>query len=178
MADTGSAIGVMLVLFVGLAVVSLIMIFTGSLGGQTYTLVEPQLELIAQDMTADSFTASNTSAITLDHDDVVEGTLVIYNSTVNLGLGNFTINYDDGTVLLIGVAYNGGALLANYTYGDLDIENAARGSIVSSFNATKTGAQYLPLVVLAVVIFIVLALVLSASSLAQGGFGRGGGSAL
>ena len=102
------AVSSIIVLFVGLAVVTLIIIFSGSLGGQTWQLVEADVDAI-----------TNTT-----------------------------------------------------------IKESVKQSVISSFEAQATGAQYLPLVVLAVVIFIVLALVLSASSLAQGGFGRGGGSAL
>jgi hypothetical protein len=101
------AVSAIITLIVGVAVATLVQIFTGALGGQTYNLVEPNINNIS----------------------------------------------------------------------DATIKQYVKDSIVSSFSAQKQTSQYLPIIVLAVVIFIVLALVLGMGSL-TGGMGGGRTSAL
>jgi len=101
---TGGAVGAIITLIVGVGVSVLVLIFVGALGGQTYNLVEPDINAIT-----------------------------------------------NGT-----------------------IQGSVRASIVSGFDALEQTGNYLPIIVLAVVISLVLALVLGFTA-----FGRaGGGSAL
>lgn len=58
-----------------------------------------------------------------------------------------------------------------------DISTAINDSILSGFTTLQTTSSYVPLIVLAVIIFIVLTLVLGFTSFSGGGMG-GGGSAL
>lgn len=57
------------------------------------------------------------------------------------------------------------------------IQSYVRGSIGSAFDALQQTGSYLPIIVLAVIIFLVLGLVLGMTML-TGGFGGGRGSAL
>lgn len=103
---TGGAIGAIIMLIVGVGVSVLVLIFVGALGGQTYELVEPDIDAIT-------------------------------NTTVR---------------------------------------EHVRDSIISGFEALETTGDYLPIIVLAVVIAVVLTLVLGFTAF-SGGFG-GRGSAL
>lgn len=97
-------VGAVIFLIVGIGVASLVLIFVGALGGQTYSLVETDIDAIS-------------------------------NETIR-----------------------------NYT----------KGGIVSSFRALQQTGNYLPIVVMAIIIFIVLGLVVGLGGLG-GGYGRGGG---
>lgn len=101
--QAGMAVGNVITLIVGVGVAVLVLIFVGALGGQTYNLVEPDIDAI-----------TNTT-----------------------------------------------------------IKNAVKDSVVSGFTALKQTGSYLPIIVLAVVIFLVLALVLGFTAFGGGGMGRG-----
>lgn len=101
-----AAIGSIIALVVGVGIVTIVIIFIGVLGGQTYTLAQSNLDTIT--------------------------------------------NQEIGT--------------------------AINNSILSGFTTLETTSSYVPLIVLAVIIFIVLTLVLGFTSF--GGGGMSGGSAL
>lgn len=104
--QAGMAVSNVITLIVGVGVAVLVLIFVGSLGGQTYNLVEPDIDAI----------------------------------------------------------------------NNSDIQLAVKDSITSGFTALKQTGSYLPIIVLAVVIFLVLALVLGMGNV--GGTSGGRGSAL
>lgn len=166
------AVGSIVGLIVGVAVAVLCLIFVGTLGGQTYELAEDKLDAIGNNaVTNDAFNCSNTTTAQLDHSFIQENTLSIMNATSVIELGNFTIDYDAGTVLLVGASYNGYSCYANYTWGASEVREYAKDSVISSFSALKQTGDYLPIVVLAVIIAIVLSLVLGFTA-----FGRDGGN--
>ncbi len=101
--QAGVAIGDIITLIVGIGVSVLILIFIGVLGGQTYNLVEEDLDAIT-------------------------------NST---------------------------------------IRNSVKNGIISSFSALETTGDFLPIIVLAVIIAIVLSLVLGFTQLGGGSLGGG-----
>ena len=101
--NAGVAVSAMITLIIGVAVATLILIFTGALGGQTYNLVQSDIDAI-----------TNTT-----------------------------------------------------------IKNHVQNAITSGFEAQEQTGQYLPLIVLAVVIGLVLALVLSFMAFGGGGSMRG-----
>jgi len=180
----GGAVGSIITLTVGIGLAVLIMVFIGSLSGLTFNLVEDDLDDIANNaVTADTFIAVNGTAVKLDHSFIQEGTLTLENDTNQevVGLGNFTVDYDAGTVTLSPTAthdtYNGSTFSANYTWGISEIRTSAKAGIVSGFDALEQSGDYLPIIVLAVVISLVLALVLGFT--AFGGMGGAtGGTAL
>lgn len=102
--QVGTSVGSIITLIVGIGVSVLILIFVGALGGQTYDLVEEDIDAIT-----------------------------------------------NGTI-------------------EAHIENG----IISGFEALEQTGDYLPIIVLAVIISLVLSLVLGFTALG----GRGGGSAL
>jgi len=167
------AVGAIVTLIVGVGVATLVMIFVGSLGGQTYNLVESDIDSIANNgIVNETFTPIVSTAVALDNDFVQSGTLsVVDSSDASIALGNFTIDYGAGTMTLTNAAYNNTALNASYTHGDTAIRNSIKNGIKSSFDAMENTGDYLPIVVLAVVISLVLALVLSFTA-----FGGSGGS--
>ena len=170
-------VGSVIMLITGVGVATLILIFVGSLGGQTYQLVEADIDAIANNVvTSESFNITNVTAQVL-HIDMQTGTLAITNVTQAIGLGNFTIDYDAGTVLLQGAEVYGAGGVANYTWGELAIRNSIKGGIVSGFEALEQTGDYMPIIVLAVVIALVLTLVIGMTN--DGGqIGGGRGSAL
>ena len=82
-------VGAIITLIIGVGVASLVLIFVGALGGQTYNLVEPDIDAIS----------------------------------------------------------------------NANVRNDVKGAIESGFEALEVSGNYLPIIVLAVVIFIVLGLV-------------------
>jgi CHASE3 domain sensor protein len=97
------AVGAIITLVVGVAVATLILIFVGALGGQTYNLVEPDINSI-----------NNTT-----------------------------------------------------------IQNSVKNSMASGFTALEQTGDYMPIIVLAVIISVVLALVLGFTAFGGGNAGRG-----
>ncbi len=101
--QAAGAVGAIITLIVGVGVAVLVMIFVGSLGGQTYDLVEEDIDAI-----------TNTS-----------------------------------------------------------IKNSVKNGILSGFEALEQTGDYLPIIVLAVVISLVLVLVLGFTNFGNLGGGRG-----
>lgn len=77
-------------------------------------------------------------------------------------------------MLLKGATYNGTTLYTNYTWGAAEVREYVKDGIVSGFSALKQTGDYLPIIVLAVIIAVVLALVLGFTAMG----GRGGSNAL
>lgn len=171
--STGAIIA--LIVGVGIGVIALILV--GSLGGSTYELVEDDINSIGNHAeSVYSFTADNGSATFLGHRDIQEGTLAIDNTTHFIHLSNFTIDYTAGTALLVNDSYNDTTMRANYSYGQIAIQNSIKDGIISGFSSLETTGNYLPIIVLAVTIALVLGLVLGLSAIS--GTSRGSGGAL
>lgn len=166
--NTSENIGAIISLTIGISVAIMVLIFTGALGGQTWNLVEPNIEDAGvTDINGETFTASNISWVFLDHESIVNGSVTIYNSTGSKNTSDFNINYTDGSLKLTGDnSLNNTVCSIDYTYGDTSIRNNIKDGIISGFRALKTTGGYIPIVVLAVIVFIVLGLIL--------GTGKGG----
>ena len=162
-------------LIIGVGVSVMVLIFIGSLGGQTYNLVESDINAIGNNQVSlESITPTIQTPAALSHHSIQTGTLVLYNATNRIGLGNFTIDYDQGTVKSYTSLINNTAIYANYTWGSSEIRSSVQNSVVSGFGALEQTGNYLPIIVLAVVISLVLFLILGFTALG----GRGGGSVL
>jgi len=175
----GNAVGNIIALIVGIGVSVLVLIFIGSLGGQTYNLLEDDIDKIGNNIIkGELFTVYNTTTATtsLDHGFIQTGSLSVYNTTDSaiVGLNNFTIDYDAGSISAINNFYNNTQLGANYTWGAKDVRIHVKAGLISSFEALEETGNYLPIIVLAVVISLVLALVLGMTFIGR----PGGGSAL
>jgi hypothetical protein len=175
--QAGGAVGAIITMIMGVGIAVLTLIFIGSLGGQTWEMVEDDISAIGNNtIISESIVANNVTAQNFAHHFIQSGTLSIVNGTTAVNLGNFTIDYDAGTLLLSGdMAYNGSTLTANYTWGAAEIRTSVQNGVISSFEALEQTGDYLPIIVLAVVITLVMALVLSLGGL--GGM-RSGGTAL
>lgn len=161
-----NTVGNIITLIIGISVAVMILIFVGALGGQTFVLVEDDIGGIGyHNVTSESFIPLNDSLVELSGRPIWEGTLHIFNSTdtINNMIGNFTVDYELGNVLLKNSTgypnINGTNLLANYTYGNVEIRYSIYQGIVSSFEALEQTGDYLPIIVLAVIIALVLGLV-------------------
>lgn len=182
--EVGGAVATMITLVAGVGVAVMILIFVGVLGGTAFDLTEPTLDSIGSHAVADeSFLMLTNISSQLAHRDLVVGSVNITNSTFEaIGLGNFTIDYTQGQIMLVtGGIVNGGLSnnntlgYINYTWGTDTVRESVKGGIVSSFSALETTGSYMPIAVLAVVIWIVLVMVLGFSMVGKLG---GGNSAL
>jgi hypothetical protein len=180
--QTQGAVGAVIGLIVGVGVAVLILIFVGVLGGQAYNIAESQLDAISGTIYNESFTATNNTMVMLAHHALDTNSLAIVNgSNYPIGLSNFTVNYNAGTIVPVfttpeGVNFSGDTLYASYTFGDPTMEASIKNSITQGFGALEDTGTYLPLIVLGIVIFIILGLVLGMT--AFGGGNGGMGSAL
>ena len=168
------AVSAIITLVIGVTVATLVMILGGALAGQTYNLVESDIDAIGNNTQTDfSFVASNSTAVTLGHSDIHSGSLVVFNESngVNMNLDDFTIDYTLGTILTTNDTLDADTYLANYSWGNQEITPLVKDGIRSAFEAQAQTGDYMPLIVLGVVIFIILSLVLG--FLAFGGFSGG-----
>lgn len=173
MADTKDSISSIILLVVGVGVAILILIFVGSLGGRTFGLIEDDIaEIGNHPITGESFTPLNGTYIDLEHSFIQEGTMALYNaSSYAIGLGNYTIYYDAGKLVLLTNMSNGTTMYANYTWGAADVRISVQNSIVSGFSAVEETGSYLPIIVLAVVIALVLVIILPFGMMNKGNQG-------
>ena len=171
-----NAIGNMLTLIIGVGVAVLVLIFVGVLGGQTYTVNERNLEDIGGTVTDEQITVVYNTQYELNYDAINTGTLTIEfaNATV-IGLNNFTIDYAYGYITPINAVLVG-SMNATYTHGSPDIKTSVKRGIVSGFTALEQTGSYLPIIVLAIIIALVLSLILGMGGI--GGFGQGRNTAL
>jgi hypothetical protein len=176
--ETKESVGGIIALVTGIGIGLMVLIFVGVLAGQTYQLTETNIEAIGNNIVInETFTPLNNTEVSLDHSSIQSGTLIIINSTTaqTLSLANFSIDYDTGILTLTHVRYNNTELKASYTWGSVEIRSGVKGSITSGFSALETTGDYLPIVVLAIVIGIVLSMVLGMTAFKGN---EGGGSAL
>ena len=175
--DIHGSIGAIVGLIVGVGVSVMVLVLIGVMGGQTYELSYPLLDSINKNsVSGETFRPLIHKVVSLANANVWGGTLSLLNGSTPVGLGNFTVDYTAGTLNLTGTAgFNNTALAATYTWGDQSVRSSVLQSIVSGFQALQTTGQYLPIIVLAVVITLVMALILSLTATTGGGMG---GSAL
>jgi len=169
--QVGGAVGSIVTLIVGVGVSVILLIFVGALGGQTYNVIESDINSIGNNTaTNQAFTANNATAVSLGHTDIHSGSLSIFNSTQSINTGNFTIDYNAGTALLTGdTSINGSSLNANYTWGEQEIRTSIKTGIKSGFTALERTGGYLPIIVLAVVISLVLTIIFGLALIGSGG---------
>ena len=170
------AVGDIIILIVGVGVSVLVLIFVGSLGGQTFQLVESDIDKIGNNVvTGERFLTLNGTAVDLTNVPLQAGTLVFTNgSDVVQQVGNYTItSLPSSSITFINNAFNNTNLSAAYTWGDLSIRNSIKGSAIAGFAALEQTGEFLPLIVLAVVITLVLGLILSFTVIGNKSGGQG-----
>ena len=99
---TAAAVFSVILLIVGFAVAGLLFTFTQVLGGQTYNLVEDDIEDITSYTRVNTtFTARN-DTWTLIYANMRAGSLSLYNTTTFTdNTSDFTVNYTTGEIILI-----------------------------------------------------------------------------
>jgi len=178
MAFEGGIFGMILsiVLVGGLA--SILTVFMASLSGQVYETTQEDIASIGSETAgSEQFRANNVTATQLTRTRLNNGSLSLVNiNGTAVALANFTVNYSTGTILLGtgGSAYNNTLINASYTYDNSTIRGYVNGAVVSAFSAQQKGASYIPLLILAGIVVVVVGAVLSISSLATGSRGNGG----
>jgi len=171
--QAAGAVGAIITLVMGVAIATLLMVFTGALGGQTYNLVEPDINEIGNhEETAETLWLNNGTTTKLLHTDVHSGTLVVYNATEGtIPSGNYTFVESTGLITYTpnDLAVGNVTYYANYTWGQEDVQDSVKNGIKSAFEANEQVGDYLPIVVLAVIVFLVLGLVVGFSGGIMGG---------
>ena len=169
------AVSSVITLIIGIGIAVFVLIFAGSLGGQTYELVEDDITLTGT-VIDQQIAISNSSTTSLGQYFVrIISIENISDSTIPLSTSEFSIDSIAGTLLLTNHTRTAGTYNISYDYGNATIENNIRGGIISSFEALETSGDYLPIIVLAVVIAIVLFMVMGMAGTRITG---GGGTAL
>jgi len=168
---------------------TLVLIFVSVLGGGVYTNTQSQISSLSSNVineTTGNFSSRLLPAIYNTTANIYPNTetLTIWNTTAQYGTltlnTNYTVlSYSTGqfNIISLGMKNNSYIYLnISYTLGNPDIKNNITAAIGSSFTSLNTVGGYLPIVVLAVIIFLVLGLVMSLTP----GFGResSGGYAL
>ena len=167
------SIGAIIQLITGVGVAVLVLIFVGSLGGQTYNLVESDIDAIGRTAISSELLPKITTGtpVTL-RPEIYTGTFSLTNGT-NLkavGTGNYTLVTSTGTFNLTTATYNQSSVLrATYDYRNDTVSEHIKGGVISGFDALEQTGSYLPIIVLAVVIALVLFLVLGMTGGATGG---------
>ena len=178
MEDTAKAIFAVIILVVGFAIAGLLFTFTKVLGGQTYNLVEDDINNIHSYTNANhSFVADNTTWVDLGNTSLRN--VALYNTTGwTNNASDFTTNLTTGLVILISdnASLNGTTMQAVYQYDDGTIRAAIQGGIISNFEAQQQIGDYMPIIALAIIITIVIGLIIGgiASKFMTPGMGFGG----
>jgi hypothetical protein len=169
-------------LIVGVGVATLVLIFVGVLGGQVYNQAETDIDALSGTATNESLGTTNATgylSATTDYTPVVTSSATLRCGGTELLSGNYTV-YSYGTVVLDSSDTYCNATVAymDYNWGDSTIEASVKGAITSGFESLETVGDYLPTVVLAVIIFVVLGLVtaLQFVNAPMGGMGGSGGN--
>lgn len=180
--NTAAAVFTVILLILGFAIAGLLYTFTSVLTGETYEIVEDDLDAISSYTSANtSFVASNTTWVTI-RPLLRSGEVALYNtSTYTDNTTDFSVNYTTGKVLLTLEVSSESTLhqttmRAVYQYDDETIKNAVKGGILSNFEAQQEIGSYLPIVALAIIITIVISLIIAGIATKVLGPGSGFGN--
>jgi len=169
----GENIGAMINLLVGVGVAVLVLIFVGTLAGSTYQLQEADIEALGRT----SVTGEVLSTVTkgtpqnLVNNLIYTDTFTLTNGTnlASVGAGNYTVT-TSGVFNLTTATYNQSeSLTAAYQYKDTTVSEHIKQGVISGFGALEQTGSYLPLIVIAFVISLVLLLVFGLASGKTGG---------
>jgi hypothetical protein len=172
------SIGAIVTLVIGLGVAILAFILVFTMGGNVFQLVEPSLASFGGQVNNCTITITNGTNTTLCNAHIVPSSFLIRNKTGALVTTNYTLFAGRGIIYKYKDPHHfksGASAFVYYKWGDANMTDNIRESVKSGFAAGGTVMNYLPIIVLAVIIGIVLSLIMG-----FGGMGtmRGGGSAL
>ena len=173
MIDTKESIFSIILLIVGIGICSTILIFVSVLSGDVYQTTSPQINSLSTDFVNE--TSGNISftlvpyVYTASNNNIYPGTetLKIWNKTAGYGtlvLGtNYTVlSYPNGQFTITDIALRNNSYIylnISYTTGNPVIEGNITSAIINTFVAINYTGGYLPLIVLALVIIMILGMV-------------------
>lgn len=171
--QAAGAVNAIITLVVGIGVAVMVLIFVGALGGQTYQLVEADIDTLYSRVINQTFTPIFQTPVYLSYRNVDTTGFEVINSTNSevIGTGNYTMNFRDGLFNLTAVSHENATMAATFYRGNQTVESSIKDGIISAFSALEQTGDYLPIVVLAVIISLVLALVLSFTAFGNVGSG-------
>jgi hypothetical protein len=160
-------IGAIISLIVGVGVAVLVIIFVSVLAGQTYQQVEPKLDTIG------IASPGPTTAIRLTYDSqrthlkwftipeaYTNGTITFWANGTSLTQNKFALHADNHTVKCVDNTYNNTDVNPHYTYDNATVRNYIKEGAISAFQGLSQTGSYLPIIVLAVVIVLILGLIM------------------
>jgi hypothetical protein len=158
-------------LIVGIGVSILVLIFVSVLGGGVYTNAEPNINVLSGNVYNKSSGVissvpyiynSSSSYIWSGSESIYIWNATGYYGALVLGTNYTVLSYDTGQFTITSV---GGRTLQkiniSYTTGNPVIEGNITSAIKNSFTALNTTGSYTPIIVLAVIIFIILSMVMT-----------------
>ena len=172
-----AATGAIITLISGIAIAVLLLIMIGTLGGEVFKTAEPDINSIASWVENETYTVHNGTPQTLSHAAPISS-LQIYNATSMVAIPRTSYQLEgDGNVVnwTDSHGYNNTLVSAYYYEGNINITMPIKSSIINSFIALEKTGKYLPIIVLAVIIGLVLVMILG---LGLTGRQSGGNSAL
>jgi len=172
-AQTNNAVMSIIALVAGVGVAVLVLIFVATLGGTTYTLTEPKLVDTNTIVANDTVNLSSSVSRSIGNDYIHPGSVVILNGSDSVTVSTFTIDYDAGTATAP-ASFSDVILNWSYTHGDNRVNDRVRGGVMSSFEALENTGDYLPIIVIATVIALVMAVVLGMGAVSGKNNGKGG----
>lgn len=172
---TNGAVGSIITLTVGVGVAILVIIFVGSLGGQSYEIMQDELNQIGgRVQLLENFTMNNDTWVKLEHGSLVNGTITVQNGSEVLSYGQFDYDFAGGRIMLIAnhTTHNGSTALINYTWGEIEIRHSINNGIMSGFQGLQQTGDYIPIIVLSVIIALILGFLLTGPLTRSGGGGQ------
>jgi len=186
MVDFQESIISIILLVMGIGISIMVLIFVSVLGGGVYTNSQTFISSLSTDITNDTSANISFSKIPYIFNastniDPGSETIKAWNNTKEYGtltLGtNYTVSsYSNGqfNIIDLGGLNNSHIYLnASYTTGYPSVERNITSAIRNSFIAINTTGSYLPIIVLAVIIFIVLGLIMTLTPTTDRGYESG-----
>ena len=150
-----------LIVLLGIAIIT--MVFIGVMAGRTYQTSQTQLLDIGETETAtdETVTVLNATAVAASFNRWITLINVSTNYSVLIGeTGNYTYNLEDGTITLINnESYNNTDWNLTYTFHNQSIYGRLTSGLGSSFQAYEDTGSFMPLIVLALVVILILSLI-------------------
>ena len=181
-AQMQNTMGPVIGLIAGVGVAVLAFIFVSVLGGQTYQLVESDLDTIGDGgvsvvdeavtllLPADAVGG----VVQLTYGELAALTSVVNGATTLILTTDYTVSLPLGQITLVNATYNDTEANVTYTAANYSVRDPIKNSIIASFEALESTGSYLPLIVLALILVLVLGIVLSLTGAFSGGTGGRG----
>lgn len=163
MGAVNESVGAVIALVVGIALATMMILLTNSLGGQAFSVVEPSLDDIGVTDETENATVLLNEGTTLSCTPVLSDGFSARNASASgtvISSGNYSLTTATGLFNLTNVQYNNSNIFFAYECGDATMRTQVYNSIREGFGAGEDTASYLPLIILAVVVALVLSVVL------------------